>query len=302
MISAYLSAVFMLLSDLWLWMLFSFLLSSFIMEFVPSEKFIKHFGKTSLKSLIKASFAGLITSVCSCGAIPLSASMRKKGSSTANALTFLLSTPWAGFAHLFIMQKFIGIPNTIILFFSSIAVTVISGLIFLILEKKKLIEGKVHIHEEGKLCPHCEEEKKHKQESLKTRLLINIPKHFKHISLDVGKFMLIGILFAGAVSAFISPSIISKYLGKENSYSILTILPISALIETCSEGFTILAGELFRLGSSLGVVFTMMMVGVSTDFTEITMLLGKFGKKSAVAYLIVSTSIVVCFAYLINLL
>jgi uncharacterized membrane protein YraQ (UPF0718 family) len=54
------------------------------------------------------------------------------------------------------------------------------------------------------------------------------------------------------------------------------------------------------MGASLGVVFTMTMVGVTTDLTELSMLWAKFGKRSTVVYLVVSTIVVVLFAYGIN--
>jgi len=42
---------------------------------------------------------------------------------------------------------------------------------------------------------------------------------------------------------------------------ILFIIPIRASIELCSEGFSILGGQLYRMGASQGVIFTMIMVG-----------------------------------------
>ena len=81
---------------------------------------------------------------------------------------------------------------------------------------------------------------------------------------------------------------------------VLFIIPISAVIELCSEGLSILGGQLYHVGASPGVIFTMIMVGVSTDFTEISVILGKFGKRTTIAYIVVSTALVVVFAYLMN--
>jgi len=77
-------------------------------------------------------------------------------------------------------------------------------------------------------------------------------------------------------------------------------VPVSAVIELCSEGFSVFAGQLYTMGASLGVVFVMLMVGVTTDITEISVVWGKFGRRSAIAYLLVSTTISIGIAYLSN--
>jgi uncharacterized membrane protein YraQ (UPF0718 family) len=120
--------------------------------------------------------------------------------------------------------------------------------------------------------------------------------------LDIGKFMVIGLVLSAALSAFVPHDIVGKVLGSGNSsLAILLAVPVSAVIELCSEGFSILAGQLYVMGASLGVVFVMIMVGVTTDITEISIVWGKFGKRSAVAYLLCATSVAIVIAYFLNL-
>ena len=119
---------------------------------------------------------------------------------------------------------------------------------------------------------------------------------------EVGKYIIIGLLIAAALKAFVPSELVTKHLGNGNKFlPVLIAVPISAVLELASEGLAVLGGQLYQLGASLGVVFIIMMVGVATDFTELSMIWGKFGKKSAIAYLLTATAIAIFFALIINL-
>jgi uncharacterized membrane protein YraQ (UPF0718 family) len=238
------------------------------------------------------------------------AMLRSRGASTATSLTFLLAGPWAGLIHLFILLGFVGLSKVLILFTASLIVAFVAGLIFARLENRGLITmptiRKKHVKGEQFRCEECHqvEELKHKEEPLTRRLFVCVPKNIGHIFGDIGKYIVIGLLVAAALKAFISVESVTRYLGPEGGLfgipPILLAIPVSAIIELCSEGFTILAGQLYTMGASLAVVFVMIMVGVATDVTELSMLWGKFGKRTTIVYLITSILLVIVFAYIIN--
>ena len=68
-----------IVSDLWLWALAGFLVAALIEEFVPQDKLLAIFKKDSIFSILKAAFAGFFVSSCSCGIIPIVATLRKRG-------------------------------------------------------------------------------------------------------------------------------------------------------------------------------------------------------------------------------
>lgn len=306
-VTLYLLAFIDLLKDLWLWSVAGFIIAAVIQEFISTQRLLKYFGNNDWKSILRATFSGLLISVCSCGAIPLASMLRKRGMSTATTLTFLLGSPWGGVIHLFVMASFIGVQNTFFLLIASLTVAFITGLILSRLENNKWIEPKVYAtHKTGEKikCSHCLEleELGHKKESLSHRIFYCTPRNVWCIFMDVGKYMVIGLFMAAALKVFVPSSIVTNFLGNGQKFlPVLIAVPISSVIELCSEGFTILAGQLYTMGASLGVVFTMVMVGVSTDFTELSMIFGQFGKRSAIAYLSISIVLVVLFAFLINI-
>ena len=308
-LAAYFNALFELFKELWLFFLLGLLISALIQEFVSTKKLLQYFGGNDWGSLARATTAGLFVSVCSCGAIPIAATLRQRGASTASALTFLLAAPWGGLIHVLLISKFIGIKNTIILLIFSLLAAFIIGLILAKFENKDIIETgipKKHRKGEKILCVECIDVEqlrlRHENEKLSNRIIYCTPKNMWQIFKDVGKYIIIGLVIAAALKAFVPSELVTKYLGNANKFlPVLIAVPISALLEVASEGLAVLGGQLYQLGASLGVIFIITMVGVTTDFTEFSMIWGKFGKRCAIAYLLTATTIAILFALLINL-
>jgi uncharacterized membrane protein YraQ (UPF0718 family) len=306
----YFNALFELFKELWLFFLLGLIISALIQEFISTKKLLQYFGDNDAASLLRATISGLFISVCSCGAIPIAATLRERGASTASALTFLLAAPWGGLLHVFIISGFIGIRNTITLLIFSLLTAFIVGLILAKFENNNLIETgipKKHKKGEKRLCVECMDVEqlrlKHENEKLSKRFFYCATTNVWKIFKDVGKYIVIGLLIAAALKAFVPSSIVTNYLGDENRFlPVLIAVPISAVLELASEGLAVLGGQLFQLGASLGVVFVIMMVGVTTDITELSMIYGKFGKKCAIAYLLTATIVAILFAWWINLL
>jgi uncharacterized membrane protein YraQ (UPF0718 family) len=100
------------------------------------------------------------------------------------------------------------------------------------------------------------------------------------------------VLVSGEVQAFLGTNILSVALA----------VPLATIMEVVGEGLGVFAGELYSLGASLGAVFTIIMVGVTTDVTELSMINIIFGAKTAKYYILVSTSLIVVGSYLLNIL
>lgn len=307
---AYFGALLELTAGLWLFFLAGLIIAALIQEFVSTKKLLRYFGGNDWMSLLRATTAGLFVSVCSCGAIPIAATLRERGASVASALTFLLAAPWGGLLHLFLISKFIGPKNTVILLFFSLLAAFITGMILAKLENMKIIEGglsKRHKKGERGLCVGCAEAEhlrmKHDDEKFGRRLFFCVPQNMWKIFVDVGKYILLGLAIAAALKAFVPPELVSGYLGDGNRFlPVLIAVPISAVLEIASEGLALLGGQLYQLGASLGVVLVLTLVGVTTDITELAMIWGKFGRKCAIAYLLTATSVAVLSAWAVNLL
>jgi len=307
-IEQYFAALVALVGDLWLWFLLGFLAAGVVSEFVPRTFIIRHYGKNDLASLLKAALSGLVASTCSCGAIPMAVTLREKGASTAVALTFLLATPWSGVPQFLVLSNFLGVANTALLMVCAVIAALLTGLVLSRLEKHQQIDSPMPTSIQA--CNACDSNSGDGYSGGATvhvigwhKRLVGVLRHAWENFRDLGKYLAIGLALAAAVSAFVPTTVVQRYLGVSDSpWAILLAVPLSAIIECCSEGFSVFAGQLYTMGASLGVVFVMLMVGVTTDITEITVVWGKFGRRSAVAYVLISTAVVVVIAYTIDLL
>ncbi len=322
-LAAYAAALLALLADLWLYMIVGFVVAGVVEEFVSKERLLRYFGRNDFRSLLRAAAAGFAVSTCSCGAIPLAASLRNRGASTAATLTFLLASPWLGVPMLMVHARFLGWQRTLFLVALCIAVSLFVGLILAWLERRGAIVRGEHY---GEIAPEaeaaasaddgdcCEDSAttgggtcsptdggSARHEKPSQRILRNVPLRAWRLGREIVPYLLIGLLLAAIPRAFLEVDTVSSYLGHEaGPAAIFAILPAAAVLECCSEGFAVIGGQLFRQGATLAVVFVMTMVGVTTDLTEMIVVWKKFGRRTALTYLGIGTTVVVAVGLLLQ--
>ena len=298
-LNLYAQAVANLLTDLWLYFLIGFLIAGVVAEFISKQLLSRYLGRNTVSTMIRATLSGTITSVCSCGAIPIAVTMRQGGATRAAALTFMLAAPWAGFVQLVIFYNFLGFRGTAIVFGGALSVAFLAGMVLGRLED----HGWLDDSEPLSTAAACEDslgDQKPGQLPFQARL-VNAGRKGWESFLELWKFLAIGLLLAAVLKAFIPMVWVAEYLGSEASFNpVLTALPIAVAVELCSEGFSIFAGQLHQMGATLPVVFVVVLVGVTTDFTELTVVFGKFGKRCAVGYVVTATTLTVGLALILQ--
>lgn len=303
-LSAYLAAVVDLLRDLWLYMVVGFVVAGVVEEFVSEARLLRYFGSNSPLSLLRGAATGFVVSACSCGAIPLVATLRRRGASTATSLTFLLASPWLGLPMLMIYVSFLGWRRTGLLVALSLAVAFATGLVLAHLERRGSIAQGLHYAPSGRGAAvvengredcadeSCAEPRPANPSILWERALVRVPKRAFELGRDIGVYLLVGVLLAALAKAFVAPETVASYMGVgAGPWALLVALPVSIVIEACSEGFAVVAGQLYEMGATLAVVFVVTMVGVATDFTELSVVWRKFGRRTTLVYLLLGTSL-----------
>ncbi|MCG3147702.1 MAG: putative two-component membrane permease complex subunit SMU_747c [Verrucomicrobiae bacterium] len=302
----YLGALWSLLADLWLYFLIGFLIAGAIAEFVPTKTLLRHFGRNSAATYLRAMLAGMLASLCSCGAIPIAATLRARGVSRAAALTFMLAAPWAGFMQLLVFYRFLGFGGTAVVFVGALMIAFLTGTVLGWLEDRgwlneaadsaRVSNGPVTAGCEGGSCD-CDASV---APSFARRLLRAGTEAWEAF-LALWKYLAFGLLLAGTLKAFVPVEWVGRFLGPQATFNpVLTAVPLAAAVELCSEGFSIFAGQLHQMGATLAVVFVVVLVGVTTDFTELSVIWGKFGKRSAAAHLLTATTLTLVFGLIIQ--
>ena len=70
-----------LLDAMAIYVLFGLLFAGILKQIIPDDFVIKHLGRGSVSSVVKATLFGIPLPVCSCSVIPLAQSLKKEGAS-----------------------------------------------------------------------------------------------------------------------------------------------------------------------------------------------------------------------------
>ena len=187
----------------WFCLGMAFLIAGAVQTFIPKELVIKHLGKRNPKAYFIAAFGGPLLSVCSCSIIPLFAAIKKRGAGLGPAITFLLATPAINPAAVILTFSLIGWQFTIGRIILALSAAIITGVVVEKIWYKQELDGtselKVEYHEE------------------KFSLIPDLKEWLKTIWDFVKRILplvLLGIFIIGIIKIFLTPEIISKYLGQ----------------------------------------------------------------------------------------
>lgn len=82
--------------DVSVFMLFGFFIAAILYVFFNAGKIKKYLGKGKIKPVILAALFGIPIPLCSCGVVPVAASLKKQGANNGAALSFMIATPESG--------------------------------------------------------------------------------------------------------------------------------------------------------------------------------------------------------------
>lgn len=283
--------------------LLGFLLGGLIERYIPGEYISKLLSGDNARTILNAAGLGFLMSACNHGILALTMALHKKGASSPALITFLLASPWANLTMTFLLISFFGWRGLLIILLA-LLVALVSGFIFLGLERKGWIENNQHtmtIDDSFSI-----------RENLRKRFRERRwqAHAFREDAKAVWKgatglvdmvlyWILLGVLLAGLAAAFIPQNIFQNYLGASMLGLIVTLVSATVL-EVCSEGTSPLALELYKQTGALGNAFVFLMAGVVTDYTEIGLLWKNVGRRTALWMLFVSLPQVILLGWLLN--
>jgi len=125
---------------------------------------------------------------------------------------------------------------------------------------------------------------------LSARLRSGLGDAFGEMLSDVGGWLLVGILVAGAISMFLPPDFFVSVLGGEFT-SMLAMLLVGIPMYVCASSSTPIAASLLLKGLSPGAALVFLLSGPATNATTITVMTRSFGPAITVVYVL---SIAVC--------
>jgi uncharacterized membrane protein YraQ (UPF0718 family) len=107
---------------------------------------------------------------------------------------------------------------------------------------------------------------------------------------DIGRWLLVGVLVAGIISAAVPAEAMDRWVGT-GLFSYLAMLVVALPLYVCATASTPIAASLLLKGLSPGAALVFLLAGPATNGATLTVMLKTLGKRAAGLYL---ASIVAC--------
>jgi len=258
------------------YLLFGFFVAGILSVLISQEMVEKHIGEETILSVIKATFFGVPLPLCSCGVIPVAASLRRDGASKGATTAFLLSTPQTGVDSILVTLSLLGPVFAIFRPLTALFTGFLGGLAVKFFEPKKKENVSVsEIYENN-----------HGSIDTKGNKVKQI-FHYGFVTLagDIGKPLIIGLFIAGVISATIPNDYFLGIFGSGIGAMVIMML-VGIPVYVCATASVPIAAALILKGISPGAALVFLMTGPATNAATITTIWKIMGKRTLIIYLL----------------
>jgi len=293
---------------IWWAILIGFLIGGIIDYFVPRSYIEKYLSRHRKRTIIYSIIFGFLMSACSHGILAIAIELYKKGASTSSVVAFLLASPWANLPITVLLFGFFGLKAALIVI-SAIFIALTTGVIFLQLEKRGLVEcDKCKLGEDAEILKDFsiikDIKRRWKNYEFNKKNNIAAIKGTIQGSWALTKmvmwWLILGMLMAAVARAYIPHGYFEQYMGP-TFLGLLVTLFFATIIEVCSEGSSPLAFEIYSKSGAFGNSTVFLLSGVVSDVTEIGLIWSNIGKKAAIWLPIITIPQALIVGYLFNI-
>jgi uncharacterized membrane protein YraQ (UPF0718 family)/copper chaperone CopZ len=257
-------------------LLFGFFIAGLLSVFIKPELVERHLGGRGLWQVVKAAVFGVPLPLCSCGVIPVAASLRRHGAGAGATTSFLISTPQTGVDSIMVTLSLLGpvfaIFRPVVAFLSGI----FGGLLVNFFGSEKGAGPEEH--------PMCTAECCSGARSGGAGFVRGLKYGFVTLPRDIHKALIVGIVIAGVISAAIPEDYFSHVLGG-GIVSMLIMMAIGIPVYVCATASVPIAAALMMKGVSPGAALVFLMTGPATNAATITTVWSIMGKRIGAIYL-----------------
>ncbi|MCE9612671.1 MAG: permease [Lentisphaerae bacterium] len=255
------------------YLLLGFLVAGLLARFLPPAFVERHLGGRGLWPVVKASMLGVPMPLCSCGVLPVAASLRQHGASRGATLAFLISTPQTGAESILAVQALLGPVFAVFI----VITTFLSGLI-----GGAAMDG---VTPRGADAPRPDGPDQGIDGPTRRTWLGGLRYGFIVLPRDMGRSMLLGLLLSGLLTALVPDNFFADRLGP-GILSMLVMMAVGIPLYVCSAGSIPLAYAFMKMGVSPGAALVFLVTGPATNAAAITTIANLLGRRGLAVYLL----------------
>ncbi len=296
--------------------LFGLLMAGLLHVCLPESVIQRFMGRPGMRGVTWAALVGVPLPVCSCGVVPISVELRRKGASQASSLSFLTTTPESSIDSILftwgLMGPVLAVARPVAAFFSAVLG---GGLAILVLdEAEPKPAGEVGedacSSAEGGSCATddaCSPSLSHPQAATALlalrglfgrrpadgeerpgvwKALVRPTLRYGFVELidDLAFWLVLGVLLAGLLGALMPADLGAWGLG-EGILPMLLLLVVGVPLYMCASASTPIAAALLAKGVSPGAALVFLLAGPATNAATLVLLTRTFGRRFVGVYL-----------------
>ncbi len=273
-------AIWEVTAEMSAFLLLGFLVAGLLSVFIDPQWLERHLGGRGLGPVLRASLFGVPLPLCSCGVIPVAASLRSHGASKAATTAFLLSTPQTGVDSIMITFTMLGPLFAVFRPIMALLTGLLGG---------ALVQGFDEQNDQKMPAfPMASASHDHQAEKVQGFFpRLKAAWDYGSVTLpgDIGRALLIGVVIAGILSALIPENFLAQYLGR-GSLSIALMMIVGIPLYVCATASVPLAVGFIMIGASPGAALAFLIAGPATNAATITTIGRVLGRKTTVIYLL----------------
>jgi len=264
------------LSEMAPYLLFGFLAAGLLSVVISPRQVERHLGARGLWPIVKAAAFGVPLPLCSCGVIPVSASLRRHGAGKGATTAFLISTPQTGADSIMVTFSLLGGVFAVFRPLFALLTGMLGG-------------AAVNLAERGRddqSTPGGDPQEHVAHEARRGVFRRIITYGFETLPRDIGRALLVGLVLAAVITA-----VALKYkfsfatIVPAGIWQMLVLMVVGIPIYVCATASIPLAYALILAGVSPGAAFAFLMTGPATNAATLATIWKVMGKRTTFIYL-----------------
>jgi len=283
------------------YLLFGFLVAGILSQIIPTSWVQRHLAGKGYSPIIKSAMIGVPLPLCSCGVIPVMASLRKQGANVPAMLSFILSTPQTGVDSILATYALLGLPMAIYRPFIALVTALLGGSVYYWTSKKEIEQETDELKKNNGI--------NNNDISINKRNIFHLISesiHYGFITLphEISRTLIFGILIASIITTFIPPGIITNFMNIGILQIFIAII-VGIPIYVCATASIPVALSLIYLGATPGSALAFLIAGPATNIATISVVKQFLGKKAVIIYILTmifsALFFGITFDYLVNI-
>jgi uncharacterized membrane protein YraQ (UPF0718 family)/copper chaperone CopZ len=259
------------------YLLLGFGVAGLLSVFVSAAWVERHLGRKGSAQVVKASLFGVPLPLCSCGVLPVAASLHRHGASRGATTAFLVSTPQTGVDSIAVTWALLGPLVAVVRPLAAFATGIAGGLLVSATDRD---EAPADTPAADACADDC-------CEAAPPSSRLGRALHYGFVTLprDIGRALIVGLVLSGVIATFISPGSLSDVLGGGVG-AYLAAIVVGIPLYVCATASTPIAASLVAAGLSPGAALAFLITGPATNSAAITTLWRVLGRRAVGLYLL----------------